>query len=86
MTTIINLLDWDESEGPSPLATSAGWVNVAANEFVTVAGTNNGVPYTTNGLPMTDDFDLAVYIKGDAKSTAVFNAKLVIEYAGEDNE
>ena len=32
---------------------------------------------------MTDDFDLAVYIKGDAKSTAVFNAKLIIEYDGE---
>jgi len=34
-------------------------------------------------LPMTEDFDLAVYIKGDAKSTAVFNAQLIIEYEGE---
>jgi len=83
VTTVINLLDWDDSEGPSPLATSKGWVDVTANEFVTVAGETNGVPYTTNGLPMTSDFDLAVYVKGDAKSTAVYNAQLVIEYEGE---
>ena len=85
VTTVINLLDWDESEGPSPLATSQGWVNVEDNEFVTVAGTDpdSGIPYTTNGLPMTNDFDLAVYVKGDRKSTAVYNAQLVIEYAGE---
>jgi len=83
VTTVINLLDWDESEGPSPLATSKGWVDVTANEFVTVVGEVNGIPITSNGLPMTNDFDLAVYVKGDRKSTAVYNAKLVIEYEGE---
>jgi len=85
VTTIINLLDWDESEGPSPLSSSKGWVDVTANEFVTVAGTDpdSGIPYTTNGLPMTDDLDLAVYVKGDRKSTAVYNVKVVIEYEGE---
>lgn len=84
VTTVINLLDWDEDEGPSPLATSKGWVDVTANEFVTIVQElADGTPITSNGLPMTDDFDLAVYIKGDAKSTAVFNAKLVIEYEGE---
>ena len=30
----INLLDWDESEGPSPLATSTGWVDVTANHLL----------------------------------------------------
>ena len=83
VTTVINLLDWDESEGPSPLATSKGWVDVTANEFVTVVDEINGIPITSNGLPMTNDFDLAVYVKGDSKSTAVYNAKLVIEYEGE---
>ncbi len=83
VTTVINLLDWDESEGPSPLATSKGWVDVGSNVFVTVAGETNGVPYTTNGLPMSNDFDLAVYVKGDSKSTAVYNAQLIIEYEGE---
>ena len=84
-TTVINLLDWDDSKGPSPLATSKGWVDVAANEFVTVADIDpvSNIPYTTNGLPMTDDFDLAVYIKGDRKPTAVYNAKLIINYEGE---
>ncbi len=48
--------------------------------FVTVAGYNNGVPYTTNGLPMSDDFDLAVYVKGDRKATAVYDAWLEIDY------
>jgi hypothetical protein len=83
-TTVINLLDWDDSEGPSPLATSKGWVDVDENEFVEVAGTdpNSGIPFTTNGLPMTSDFDLAVYVKGDRKSTAVYNAQLFLEYEG----
>jgi len=83
VTTVINLLDWDDSEGPSPLATSKGWVDVTANEFVTVVDEINGIPITSNGLPMSNDFDLAVYVKGDRKSTAVYNAKLIIEYEGE---
>lgn len=82
-TTVINLLDWNEDNGPSPLSTSKGWVDVTANEFVTVAGEVNGIPITTNGLPMTDDFDLAVYVKGDRKPTAVYNAQLIVEYEGE---
>ena len=56
-------------------------MDVTQNDFVTVAGTNNNGPYTTNGLPMTDDFDLAVYVKGDRKATAVYDAQLVIDYA-----
>ncbi|MFT6899520.1 MAG: hypothetical protein ACJA13_003958 [Paraglaciecola sp.] len=83
VTTVINLLDWDDTKGPSPLATSKGWVDVTANEFVTVAGQTNGVPYTTNGVPMTEDFDLAFYIKGDVKSTAIYSTKLVLEYEGQ---
>jgi hypothetical protein len=84
VTTTINLLDWDEvaEGGPSPLATSKGWVDVNENDVVTISGSNNGVPYTSNGLPMTDDFDLSVYVKGDSKSTAIYSAKLVLEYDG----
>jgi len=82
VTTVINLLDWEDEN--SPLATSKGWVDVTANEFVTVVGEDaNGNPITSNGLPMTNDFDLAVYVKGDRKSTAVYNAQLIIEYEGE---
>ncbi|MEZ5503368.1 MAG: hypothetical protein R3E50_12245 [Halioglobus sp.] len=86
VTTVINLLDWNVAvNGPSPLSTTRGWVDVAANNFVTVAGETsevapglNPVKYTTNGLPMTSDFDLAVYIKGDRKSTALYSAILLI--------
>ncbi len=83
VTTVINLLDWDPiaKGAPSPLSTSHGWLT--PNEFVTIVGETNGVPITSNGLPMTEDFDLAVYIKGDRKPTALYNAKLVIEYEGE---
>ena len=82
VTTIINLLDWDEAT-ESPLSTSKGWVDVTSNEFVTIKEEVNGIPITTNGLPMTDDLDLAVYVKGDRKSTAIYNVKVVIEYEGE---
>ena len=83
VTTVINLLDWDNSNGPSPLATSKGWVDVTQNEFVTIAGERGGVPYTTNGLPMTSDFDVAFYVKGDSKSTAIYSAKLILAYEGQ---
>lgn len=77
VTTVINLLDWDASKGPSPLASSQGWVEM--NDFVE-EGIVPGV--TTNGVPMTEDFDLAVYIKGDRKPTALFSARLVINGEG----
>lgn len=86
VTTVINLLDWNEEDnGPSPLSTSRGWVDVTANPNVEIAGTDpvTGIPFSSNGLPMTDDFDLAVYVKGDRKPTAVYNARLIIEYEDE---
>lgn len=86
VTTVINLLDWDDIDGtsPSPLASSRGWVEVANNLAVEVqpgvVSIQDGIEYpvSTNGLPMTEDFDLAVYIKGDRKPTALFTAQLVI--------
>jgi len=33
---------------------------------------------------MTDGFDLGVYVRGDRESTALYNARLVIEYGGEE--
>ncbi len=80
VTTVINLLDWDpEGEGaPSPLSSTKGWVDITQNGFVTVADTVNGVAVSTNGLPMTSDFDLAVYVKGDRKPTSVYSAQLFI--------
>jgi hypothetical protein len=40
----------------------------------------NGIPVTTNGLPMTDDFDLAIYIKGDKKPVALYDAQLKLQW------
>ena len=81
-TTTIDLLDFKEGV-ESPLKWSAGWVDARQNPVnIGANGDNkasNGI--SINGLPLTDDFDLAVYIKGDAKGTKIYNATLNIEYA-----
>ena len=78
--TEINLLDWDTvNNGPSPLATTRGWVDYNLNGAIDVAQTVNG-PVSDNGLPMTDDFDLAIYIKGDKKPVAIYDAQLMITW------
>lgn len=89
-TTVINLLDWDEEEnGPSPLASSKGWIDSAQyNPFIEIANTvidDNGEErqITSIGAPMSEDFDLTVYVKGDRKPTFIYNAQLVLEYDGE---
>lgn len=77
--TVINLLDWADSN--SPLARSKGWVDYNSNVAVRdITREIDGKFVTTNGLPMTDDFDLAIYIKGDRKPTELYNAKLVVTY------
>jgi hypothetical protein len=82
---VINLLDWDGPDGP--LNTSQGWINATANiQNILADGAvidENGNGVTINGLPMSTDFDLAVYIKGDQKPTTIFDAELVIVYEGE---
>lgn len=63
--TVINLLDW---ENPiSPLSISAGWLN------------GSGLT-TENGVTLSDNFDLAVYIKGDVKPATIYSAQLVMDY------
>jgi len=95
--TTINLLDFEDGldlngdgfADPSPLLNSRGWVDASANLVNIVDdgsewGSNTAPNDTSvNGLPLTEDFDLAVYVKGDRKPTSLFNAKLVIEYVGE---
>jgi hypothetical protein len=86
-TTVLNLLDWDEAEGPSPLSTSKGWVDADANEFIEVKDTvevgGEIRKITTLGAPMSDDFDVLLYVKGDRKPAFVYNAQLILEYEGE---
>ncbi len=83
--TEINLLDFEDvnADGDitndSPLLTSLGWIDATQN-FQNIDLENDGI--SVNGLPLTQDFDLAVYVKGDRKPTAIYSARLVIEYEG----
>ncbi|SMX50436.1 DUF4214 domain-containing protein [Maliponia aquimaris] len=63
--TVINLLDWETDV--SPLSISAGWQN-----------NTGGV--SVNGLNMSDEFDVAFYIKGDTKPATLYNTTLLLEY------
>lgn len=77
-TTRINLLDW--KDGLSPLAWSANWNNFNdLNPYDPTDTVPDGISYV-EGIPLTQDFDLAVFIKGDYKPTVVYNATLLIEY------
>jgi hypothetical protein len=72
--TIIDLLDWEEGL-PSPLATSTGWIEPSGQEM---SETYEGV--TINGVVLTDDLDLSVYIKGDQKGVRLYRAVLYLDY------
>jgi hypothetical protein len=63
--TVLNLLDWETEI--SPLSISAGWQNNAGEVSV-------------NGLNLTNNFDVAVYIKGDIKPATVYSAQLLMDY------
>ena len=63
--TVINLLDWEFPV--SPLAISAGWQNNAGSVSI-------------NGLNMTNNFDVAFYVKGDIKPATLYDTQLVMSY------
>ncbi len=63
--TVLNLLDW--ATDISPLSISAGWQNNAGEVSV-------------NGLNLTENFDVSVYIKGDVKPATVYSAELLLDY------
>ena len=72
-TTVLNLLDWQAGE-ISPLALSSNWNAFLDGEDGVIDG------LSPNGLPLTEDFDLGLYVKGEGKPATVFDAQLVIEY------
>ncbi len=63
--TVLNLLDWEYAA--KPLSISAGWQDKPGEVSV-------------NGMNYTDDFDVAVYIKGDIKPATIYSAELVMSY------
>ncbi|MCL6268784.1 hypothetical protein M3P05_02315 [Sansalvadorimonas sp. 2012CJ34-2] len=75
--TVIDLLNWENGE-PSPLTSSLAWVDATKNTVNEISPDHPGV--SINGLPLTNDFDLAVYVKGDAKGTRLYHATLVLDY------
>ncbi len=73
----------------SPMAMSSGWVEPGFDvDDPTLPRCEpdavTGECISVNGLPLTEDFDLAVYVKGDQKPASIFSAQLVIVYEGGD--
>lgn len=46
-----------------------------------IGQSGNNLPWV-EGLPLTDDFAVAVYVKGDYKPTQIYNTTLLIEHEG----
>ena len=63
--TVLNLLDW--ATDISPMNISAGWQDNAGEVSV-------------NGLNLTDNFDVALYVKGDIKPASIYSAELLVDY------
>ena len=63
--TVINLLDWGTEV--SPLSISAGWQNQSGD-------------VSSNGVNYSNDFDMAVYIKGDIKPATIYSTELLMNY------
>jgi hypothetical protein len=94
-TTVINLLDWSSDDvrsidGESPLVWSNGWTVPAFNAGTvrnpSVEIVNPAIrAVTVNGAPSTPGFDVSIYVKGDRKPTAVYNATLEIEWDDSTN-
>jgi len=63
--TVLNLLDWEYPI--SPMSISAGWQDAPGS-------------VSENGLNMTENFDVAFYIKGDIKPATIYSAELVMTY------
>lgn len=86
-TTVINLLDFEDVNenglaDDSPLLRTPAWIDASQNFVNLGAGGSSAEPngVSVNGLPLTDDFDLAIYIKGDRKPTVVYEATLDVEW------
>ncbi len=63
--TVLNLLDW--ATPISPLEISAGWQNNAGQVSV-------------NGVNMTNDLNVAFYIKGDVKPATIYSTEILLDY------
>ncbi len=97
VTTVIDMLDWNPDDersinGESPLVWSRGWTSAGAfndgtvvNPDVVIDPSASIMNVTVNGSPVTKGFDLSIYIKGDRKPTALYDATLDIEWDDSTN-
>jgi hypothetical protein len=53
----------------------------ASDNYITRVDGDSVSYLTVNGAWLSEDFDFSVYIKGDRKPTALYDAQLVLEYA-----
>ncbi|MBU1716509.1 MAG: hypothetical protein KKG70_12970 [Proteobacteria bacterium] len=96
-TSTIDVLAWGyrdpvtkevDPNAPSPLAVSSGWFDLNDLDPLNPSDIiKDGLSY--EGCPLTQDFDLMVYIKGEYSGTEIFDAQLVVEwedpaYPGDD--
>ncbi|MCB2182567.1 MAG: hypothetical protein KQH63_11105 [Desulfobulbaceae bacterium] len=77
-TTRVSLLDW--ADGESPLAWSENWATYNdLNPYDPTDTVPDGISWV-EGMPLTQDLDLALFVKGEYKPTVIYNATLLIEY------
>lgn len=77
-TTVLDLLSAQDAEGNSVLAQSANW-----NDYLDINPEKFDLTddnFTADGCPLTPDFDLMVYIKGEYSGNEINDATLIIEY------
>lgn len=84
-----SVIDPVSSTPVSPLTFTSGWVDGTANEG-TILNPDLDEPaeltnpaltgVTINGAPVSEDFDLSVYVKGDRKPTQLYQAWLILQY------
>ncbi len=72
--TVVDLLDWADGED-SPLTKSINWQTPTIQPM---SETFEGV--TEDGLLLTEDFDLSLYVKGEYKPARVYRAVLYLSY------
>lgn len=77
-TTTLDLLSIKDEEGHAILAQSANWfdyldINEEKFDFV-------DDDFTADGCPLTPDFDLMIYVKGEYSGTDIYDAQLIVEY------
>lgn len=83
-TTSLDLLSVKDEEGHSILAQSANWyryldINPEKGDLVQ----DN---FTADGCPLTQDFDLMVYLKGEYSGNEIYDAQLLITYEDPDSQ